>query len=159
MSSKVPENGKPLPNSIGNEEELETLLRAQRQSRLRVEGAIEASGLILREWDTARDESVYCGAMESILGIFPHELTGRFEKWISTPTDFNRLFPATGGALYGQASHGWKASFNRPGTRTKLPGLYLAGGSVHPGAGVPMAALSGRLAAECVLSDLTSTSR
>ena len=78
---------------------------------------------------------------------------------LTTPTDFNRLFPATGGALYGQASHGWKASFNRPGTRTRLPGLYLAGGSVHPGAGVPMAALSGRLAAEFLLSDLTSTSR
>jgi 1-hydroxycarotenoid 3,4-desaturase len=78
---------------------------------------------------------------------------------ITTPADFHRLFPATGGALYGQASHGWKASFSRPGTRTKLPGLYLAGGSVHPGAGVPMAALSGRLAATCVLSDLTSTSR
>jgi len=78
---------------------------------------------------------------------------------VTTPTDFHRLFPATGGALYGQASHGWKASFSRPGTRTRLPGLYLAGGSVHPGAGVPMAALSGRLAATCVLSDLTSTNR
>lgn len=78
---------------------------------------------------------------------------------ITSPTDFHRLFPATGGALYGQASHGWKASFNRPGTRTKLPGLYLAGGSVHPGAGVPMAALSGRLAANCVLADLASTRR
>jgi 1-hydroxycarotenoid 3,4-desaturase len=78
---------------------------------------------------------------------------------ITTPTDFNRLFPATGGALYGQASHGWRASFRRPGTRTRLQRLYLAGGSVHPGAGVPMAALSGRLAAECVLSDLASTRR
>jgi 1-hydroxycarotenoid 3,4-desaturase len=78
---------------------------------------------------------------------------------ITTPTDFHRLFPATGGALYGQASHGWRASFRRPGTRTRLQGLYLAGGSVHPGAGVPMAALSGRLAAECVLSDLVSTRR
>jgi 1-hydroxycarotenoid 3,4-desaturase len=78
---------------------------------------------------------------------------------VTTPAVFHGLFPATGGALYGQASHGWRASFNRPATRTRLPGLYLAGGSVHPGAGVPMAALSGRLAAACVLSDLTSTSR
>lgn len=60
----------------------EAEFRALRQSRLRVEGAIEASGLILREWDTATDESLYCGAMETILGIFPHELTGRFEKWV-----------------------------------------------------------------------------
>ena len=76
---------------------------------------------------------------------------------ITSPADFARLFPATGGALYGQASHGWKASFSRPGSRSVLPGLYLAGGSTHPGAGVPMAALSGRLAASCVLADLAST--
>jgi 1-hydroxycarotenoid 3,4-desaturase len=64
------------------------------------------------------------------------------------------LFPATGGALYGQASHGWQASFSRPGSRSKKIGaLYFAGGSVHPGAGVPMAALSGRLAAACVIED------
>ncbi len=72
---------------------------------------------------------------------------------MTTPTVFDRLFPATGGALYGQASHGWAASFARPGTTTKLAGLYLAGGSVHPGAGVPMAAVSGRLAAARVLAD------
>lgn len=62
--------------------ETEAEFRALRQSRLRVEGAIEASGLILREWDTATDDSVYSGAMEAILGIFPHELTGSFEKWV-----------------------------------------------------------------------------
>jgi 1-hydroxycarotenoid 3,4-desaturase len=73
---------------------------------------------------------------------------------VSTPHDFERLFPGTGGALYGPASHGWRASFARSGTRTRLPGLYLAGGSTHPGPGVPMAALSGRLAAEAVLADL-----
>jgi 1-hydroxycarotenoid 3,4-desaturase len=76
---------------------------------------------------------------------------------ITTPTDFAALFPGTGGALYGPASHGWKASFNRPGSRTKVPRLYLAGGGAHPGAGVPMAALSGRLAASCILEDLAST--
>ncbi len=77
----------------------------------------------------------------------------------TTPQDFAHLFPATGGALYGRASHGWMASFLRPGSRTRLPGLYLAGGSVHPGPGVPMAALSGRQAAISVLADLASMRR
>jgi 1-hydroxycarotenoid 3,4-desaturase len=77
----------------------------------------------------------------------------------STPVDLARLFPATGGAIYGQASHGWTASFQRPGSRSRVPGLYLAGGSVHPGAGVPMAALSGRHAAASLMADLASTSR
>ena len=76
----------------------------------------------------------------------------------TTPEDFEDLFPGTGGALYGPASHGWQASFRRPGSRTAVPGLYLAGGSVHPGAGVPMAAMSGRLAADAILQDLGSTS-
>ncbi len=77
----------------------------------------------------------------------------------TTPRDFERLFPATGGALYGQASHGWQASFSRPAARTRLPGLVLAGGSTHPGPGVPMAALSGRLAAAAVAAGRASTSR
>nr|WP_207143713.1 1-hydroxycarotenoid 3,4-desaturase CrtD [Ectothiorhodospira shaposhnikovii] len=78
---------------------------------------------------------------------------------ITTPTDFEHLFPATGGALYGRATHGWRASFDRPESRSRIPGLYLAGGSVHPGAGVPMATLSGRLAARTVIQDLTSRNR
>jgi 1-hydroxycarotenoid 3,4-desaturase len=78
---------------------------------------------------------------------------------VTGPQDFERLFPATGGALYGRASHGWMASFQRPGAETSLPGLYLAGGSVHPGPGVPMAALSGRLAAECLMASRASTRR
>lgn len=78
---------------------------------------------------------------------------------VTTPRDFDRLFPATGGALYGPASHGMTSSFHRSNARTKVPRLYLCGGSAHPGAGVPMVAQSGRLAAASVLEDLASTSR
>jgi 1-hydroxycarotenoid 3,4-desaturase len=78
---------------------------------------------------------------------------------LAHPQTFAKLFPATGGALYGRASHGWAASFLRQGTRTKIPGLFCAGGSTHPGAGVPMAALSGRLAAETITRMLASMRR
>ncbi len=72
---------------------------------------------------------------------------------VTTPYQFDQLFPATGGALYGRASHGMTASFKRPSAVTKVPGVYACGGSVHPGAGVPMAAMSGRLAARRLLAD------
>ncbi len=77
---------------------------------------------------------------------------------LTTPAIFNRMFPASAGSLYGQSPHGMTAAFRRPTARTAVRGLYLAGGGAHPGAGVPMATLSGRHAAEAILSDLSSTS-
>jgi 1-hydroxycarotenoid 3,4-desaturase len=81
-------------------------------------------------------------------------LNPQAELLATTPRQFNQLFPGSGGALYGPATHGWRSSFQRPGARTRTPGLYLAGGSTHPGAGLPMAAMSGRSAARCLMQDL-----
>lgn len=92
-----------------------------------------------------------CGL--SLTAMQPQQLRRR------TPADFARLFPGSGGALYGAATHGWMALFRRASAATTLPGLYLAGGSVHPGPGVPMAAMSGRLAAATLMADLGSTPR
>jgi 1-hydroxycarotenoid 3,4-desaturase len=78
---------------------------------------------------------------------------------VTTPTSFERLAPGTGGALYGEVAHGPFAALRRPRARTKLAGLFLAGGSAHPGPGVPMAALSGKTAANQALAYLGSTSR
>lgn len=73
------------------------------------------------------------------------------------PQDFDQLFPASTGSLYGRSPHGMMAAFKRPTARTGVNGLYLTGGGVHPGAGVPMAVLSARHAAEAILRDLPLT--
>lgn len=78
------------------------------------------------------------------------------EAALTSPAGFAALFPASQGALYGRSPQGVLATFRRPGARTALPGLYLAGGGAHPGAGVPMAALSGKHAAEAILKDRAS---
>jgi 1-hydroxycarotenoid 3,4-desaturase len=78
---------------------------------------------------------------------------------MTTPVDFEARFPSTGGALYGPRPRGALSALRRAGSRTKLGGLYLAGGSVHPGPGVPMAATSGLLAARSIQEDLRSTAR
>lgn len=79
---------------------------------------------------------------------------------LTTPQGFDSLFPGSDGSLYGRSPHGLTAALKRPTARSLLPGLYLSGGGVHPGAGIPMATLSGKHAAEAILTDhaLTSTS-
>ena len=72
---------------------------------------------------------------------------------IATPVDFDNRFPGSGGALYGQTCHGMMATLSRAGAKTRVDGLYMVGGSVHPGPGVPMAAMSGRLAAAQFFAD------
>lgn len=77
---------------------------------------------------------------------------------LTRPRDLAQRFPASQGAIYGASPERTLAAFQRPVARTSLPGLYLAGGGVHPGAGVPMALLSGQQAALQALQDLTSPS-
>ncbi|MES2145899.1 MAG: 1-hydroxycarotenoid 3,4-desaturase CrtD [Pseudomonadota bacterium] len=77
---------------------------------------------------------------------------------LTTPAMLARDFPGSAGAIYGRSPEGTFAAFRRPTARTGLPGLYLAGGGAHPGAGIAMAALSGQHAAAAIMQDLTSRS-
>lgn len=71
-----------------------------------------------------------------------------------TPTQIDRMYNATGGAIYGLASHGRLKGGFKPRNRSKVLGnLYLAGGSVNPGPGVPMVLMSGVTAAWSLCDD------
>ncbi len=77
--------------------------------------------------------------------------------WRRTPSDLAERFPGSRGAIYGPASHGIQAAFKRaPNAIAEVPGLYLASGSVHPGGGMPLAALSGMNAARAALKAATA---
>lgn len=70
-----------------------------------------------------------------------------------TPLDLQKNTGAFRGALYGVSFNDRLAPFKRPHNRSEFKGLYFAGGTTHPGGGVPLVALSGKLAAEMVISD------
>lgn len=70
---------------------------------------------------------------------------------ILTPHDIAQRTGAHRGALYGISSNDPLNAFRRPHNRASLPGLYFAGGTTHPGGGVPMVTLSGMLVADMLL--------
>lgn len=71
-----------------------------------------------------------------------------------TPQDINDRYHVLDGAIYGLASHGRYLGAFKPANRSPdIEGLYLAGGSAHPGPGMPMVLMSGWIAADCVDQD------
>ena len=72
-----------------------------------------------------------------------------------TPQDIHERYRVLDGAIYGLASHGKFLGAFKPGNRSRdLEGLYLAGGSAHPGPGMPMALMSGWIAADSLDADV-----
>jgi phytoene desaturase len=67
-----------------------------------------------------------------------------------SPADLERRTSTPGGSIYGTSSNGARAAFQRPANRSPLPGLYLVGGSSHPGGGLPLVVLSARIVAGLV---------
>ncbi|MBC7869291.1 MAG: phytoene desaturase [Chitinophagaceae bacterium] len=77
----------------------------------------------------------------------------RTEKML-TPLDLQNMSGAWRGALYGPSPNSKWTAFRRPHNRSSdVRGLYFAGGTTHPGGGVPMVTLSGKVAADFILED------
>lgn len=71
-----------------------------------------------------------------------------------TPLDIQTRYRVWRGAIYGLASHGRFLGAFKPANRSPdLQGLYLAGGSAHPGPGMPMVLMSGWIAADTLSQD------
>jgi phytoene desaturase len=73
----------------------------------------------------------------------------RSTAWIS-PADLARRTGAIGGAIYGTSSNGWRAATMRPANRGPIDGLYIVGGSAHPGGGLPLVLKSAEITANHV---------
>lgn len=73
---------------------------------------------------------------------------------VLTPQDLYDLYRSNKGSIYGISSNTQTAAFMRPANRSReLKGLYFCGGSSHPGGGVPLVVLSGKMAAELIAED------
>ncbi|MGA0209974.1 MAG: phytoene desaturase family protein [Candidatus Nanopelagicales bacterium] len=69
---------------------------------------------------------------------------------IRTPADLQRDARAPGGSIYGTSSNGARAAFARPANQSPVPGLYLVGGSTHPGGGLPLVGMGAEITAELI---------
>jgi len=69
---------------------------------------------------------------------------------VRSPADLETATRSPGGAIYGTSSNGVRAAFLRPANRSPVPGLFLVGGSAHPGGGLPLVGLSAAIVADLV---------
>lgn len=108
-------------------------------------------------FDWCVETEAYGARVLDRLAVFGLDIRSRIRACRTlTPLDLERLTGARRGALYGATSNKRMAAFRRPHNRAPdIAGLYFAGGTTHPGGGVPMVALSGRVAANMVIEDLT----
>ena len=76
-----------------------------------------------------------------------------FEQ-IITPSDFETKYRANKGSIYGISSNGIFSAFLRVPNKAKdVENLYFAGGATHPGGGIPLVLLSGKMTAEMIVRE------
>jgi len=89
--------------------------------------------------------------LDRLAGIGPDlRSRTRFVEVIG-PADIARRYRSPGGAIYGTSSNGRSAAFRRPAMRGPRRGLFLVGGSTHPGGGLPLVTIGARIVTDLIL--------
>jgi phytoene desaturase len=100
------------------------------------------------DWDSPGLAASYADRLHGLLAGRGLPVADRmlFQE-IITPADLARSTRAPGGAIYGAASNGPRSAYLRPANQSPVPGLFLVGGSSHPGGGLPLVTLSAQIVA------------
>ncbi|WP_298313717.1 1-hydroxycarotenoid 3,4-desaturase CrtD [uncultured Aquimarina sp.] len=107
-----------------------------------------------QEWDEVINQS-----RKNILDKLSGILQSNIEELIQTeqvldPRSIEHNTQSYQGALYGSSSNNKYAAFLRhPNFSKKIKNLYFCGGSVHPGGGIPLCLLSGKIVSELIQKD------
>ena len=103
------------------------------------------------DWDFPGLADSYADRVLARLAERGTDLTGRvLWRELRTPADLERATGAPGGSIYGTSSNGARAAFLRPQNASPVPGLFLVGGSAHPGGGLPLVGMSAEIVANLV---------
>ena len=103
------------------------------------------------------DEPMIENARQRVLARLRKSGFPEFESQVAaatvwTPKRIAHQYGMPGGAIYGQASHGWRGAFLRPPNKDRhTAGLYYVGGSTHPGGGTPTVLMSAEITSKLIL--------
>jgi phytoene desaturase len=103
------------------------------------------------DWEVPGVATSYAGRLLALLAARGLDVRDRivFAEH-RTPADLERATASPGGAIYGASSNSARAAFLRPRNASPVPGLFLVGGSTHPGGGLPMVLMSAAITAELI---------
>jgi len=140
----VPDDDQMRPDS--DHESWFILVNAPRHSTTAQPGSID--------WTTPGLADEYRDHIFTILAERGVDLRDR-ALWtmMRTPADLEAATRAPGGSIYGTSSNGARAAFLRPTNISPIPGLYLVGGSAHPGGGLPLVGMSAEIVANLIGRD------
>ncbi|MEF2968228.1 phytoene desaturase family protein [Paenibacillus sp. M1] len=109
------------------------------------------------KWDWEREGEAYAENVFAALRRYGlNQLNRSHELARYTPEDVERDTYSYRGNMFGITSHNLRQNLRRPESRSRdIRGLWYAGGTTHPGGGVPFVALSGQLVAEHIAGSRT----